>query len=68
MKERESKFFDRRVVERYVQKDIVKPGEFQEHMKNLPDDTANAVYVQLDLHDTELGDSGADQSEANEDS
>jgi len=47
--------FDRRVVARYVASGLVKEAEFNSHLKNLPDDTNNAQWVQMDLHDAELG-------------
>ncbi len=64
----EGKCFDRRVVERYVQKGIVAQDEYKTFMKDLPDDTNNATYVQLDLHDTELGDSSSEDQNSSEES
>jgi hypothetical protein len=51
------KYFDSRIVDRYVHNGLLKKAEYEAHMKNLPDDTENAVWVQLDLHDAEIGDS-----------
>lgn len=55
MKEAERKLYDRRVLERNVRKGLVKNNDFQSYMKSLPDETNNAQWVQLDLHDSELG-------------
>lgn len=55
MKEVDKKVFDRRVVERNVRKGVVKHAEYQSYLKSLPDETNNAQWVQLDLHDSELG-------------
>lgn len=49
------KHFDRRVVDRYVDKNMITRDQLAAHMKALPDDTDAATWVQMDLHDTELG-------------
>jgi hypothetical protein len=61
------KHYDKRVSDRYIEKGIVKPQEFEAHLKNLPDDSANAVLVQMDLDEAELTDVSDDESDlANE--
>ncbi len=50
------KHYDKRTFDRYLEKGIVKPQEFEAHLKNLPDDAANAVYVQMDMDEAELTD------------
>ena len=62
------KLLDRRTVERYIEKGLVKASEFQSYMKNLPDETNNAQWVQMDLHDAELTDeSQGDEADHDED-
>ena len=56
MKGTERKHIDRRVVERYIEKGIVKDTDYAAHLKALPDEGVNAQWVQLDMHDAELGD------------
>ena len=50
-----SKHFDRRVCDRYVEKKTITKEQLQAHLKGLPDDAENGTWVQMDLHDTELG-------------
>lgn len=50
--------YDKRIVDRYVAKGLVKGNELESYMKALPDETANAQFVELDLHDTDLSDDG----------
>ena len=59
--------YDRRVSDRYVEKGVIKESDLAAHLKGLPDDSANAQYVQMDLHDAEMtgdaSDDGASDSE-----
>lgn len=55
-KETNRKIYDRRVVDRYVEKGVLKANDFQSYMKGLADETNNAQWVQLDLHDAEISD------------
>lgn len=55
-KELARKVYDRRVMERYVEKGVMKPADFQAYLKGLNDETNNAQWVQLDLHDAEISD------------
>jgi hypothetical protein len=50
-----SKLYDRRVVDRYREKGMIKDSEFEAHLKNLPDETPNAQWVQIDLYEAEMG-------------
>lgn len=50
------KHYDKRTYDRYVEKGIVKPQDFDSYLKNLPDESANAVYVQMDMDEAELSD------------
>lgn len=50
----ESKYLDKRVADRYIAKGLLKKDEFEKHMKNLPDSETEGVWVQMDLHDTEV--------------
>ena len=68
MAEVTNKHFDRRVVDRYIEKKTITPEQYKAHLKGLPDDTENGTWVQMDIHDTELGegdhaDSGDDDEE-----
>lgn len=45
---------DRRTVDRYKEKGLLKEADYQSYLKGLPDDAANAQWVQMDLHDTEI--------------
>ena len=56
-----SKYLDRRAYDRYIEKGLLKDNEFKAHLKNLPDETSNAQWVEMDLHDAEIGeDLGSD--------
>lgn len=48
------KKFDRRTYDRYVESGIVSQSDFEKFIKNLPDDSAHAQWVQMDIHDTEI--------------
>ena len=63
-----TRYFDRRTTDRYLEKGAIKEKELESYMKNLPDETNNAQWVQMDLHDAELGenDSGEDAEESGE--
>ena len=66
-----NKRYDRRVVDRYIEKGQIKDKDFQDHLKSLPDEEANATYVQMDLHDAEIseedkGDDDTDESSTDE--
>ena len=57
------RYRDRRTMDRYVEKGIVKTTETEAYMKALPDETNNAVYVQMDLHDEISGEDSDHHSE-----
>ncbi len=60
------RYLDRRTFDRYLDKGILKEADLKSHLKNLPDDTANAQWVQMDLHDAEISEEenlGKDLSE-----
>ena len=63
MAQKESKCFDKRTVDRYREKGLVTESEVQAHLKALPDDASRCEYVQMDLHDTELGDDSLDDDD-----
>ncbi|MBI1860676.1 MAG: hypothetical protein HYR96_07140 [Deltaproteobacteria bacterium] len=50
------KHYDKRTVDRYVDRGVVKPADFQSRLKNLPDETNNAEWVKLDVNDAEVAD------------
>ena len=51
----ERKYLDRRTLDRYREKGLLKKEDYEAYLKNLPDDSANAQWVQMDIHDAELG-------------
>jgi len=58
---------DVRTYSRYVEKGLLKDSEIQSQLKALPDETDNAVWVDLTVEEEETladeGDSGATSSE-----
>lgn len=46
--------FDKRIMDRYVDKGIITKDAAAQHMKKLPDETPNAVWVELDLEEAEV--------------
>lgn len=51
---------DKRLIERNYTRATEK--ELQTYLKSLPDDTANAQWVEVELHDTELGSDNLDEA------
>jgi hypothetical protein len=51
---KKSRLYDRRVMDRYRDKGLLTKDEYEKYIKNLPDDAANAQWVQMDIHDAEL--------------
>jgi hypothetical protein len=58
------KHFDKRVMDRYAEKGIIKESDIKSRLKALPDDTANAEWIELDVGDTEIADDGQDNEES----
>lgn len=50
------KHYDKRTYDRYLEKGIVKKTDFDSHLKNLPDESQNAQWVQMDMDEAELTD------------
>ncbi len=50
-----TKRFDLRVVERQLSKGDIKESEYKSYLKSLPDESANADWVQLNLEEAEIG-------------
>ncbi len=63
-----TRYYDRRTTDRYVEKGALKDKDVESYLKNLPDETNNAQWVQMDLHDAELGDNESDDSEDSDES
>jgi hypothetical protein len=65
---KKERLFDRRVVDRYREKGMVKDADYETHIKDLPDESTNAQWVQFDLYETEMSDgdesSGDNHAEA----
>ena len=59
----EKKLYDRRTIDRYLEKGILTKDEHGKYLKNLPDETNNAQWVHMDLHDAEISDEGRDEDE-----
>lgn len=51
---------DKRLMERNYTRSTEK--DLQTYLKSLPDDTANAQWVEVELHDTELGSDNLDEA------
>jgi len=49
-----SHYFDSRIVDRYVAKGVISKKEHEDYIKNLPDDTSRADWVQLDAFDADF--------------
>ena len=47
---------DKRTMDRYLSKGILKDSEIKEHFKSLPDSEANAQWVHMDMHEADLSD------------
>lgn len=55
---------DKRLLERDYSRGLVKDDAVNAYLAALPDDTANAQWVEVELHDAELG-SGDDLDGSN---
>lgn len=53
---------DVRTYTRYVEKGQLKDSDIQSHLKSLPDETENAVWVDVSAEDAELLDDGVEDS------
>lgn len=61
------KLTDKRTQDRYVEKGLVDKAHVQTVLKNLPDEAANATWVEIDMEDGQLGDGDmTDTSSENE--
>lgn len=49
------KLLDQRVVERNIRKGLISDADYKAFLKKLPDEEPNAQWVQMDVHETELG-------------
>lgn len=45
---------DRRTVDRYMDRGLVKKSDYDAYLKSLPDDSNNATLVQMDVEETEI--------------
>lgn len=61
------KHFDKRTVDRYVERGILSASELKNRLKALPDETPNAEWVELDDSDAEVAEaeSGLDSGDGN---
>jgi len=67
MAEKKNLHIDRRTADRYVERGVFSKTDYQAHLKALPDDTANAEWVHMELHDAELASEDLDGDEDSED-
>ncbi len=56
--EQRTKPYDKRTIDRYIDKGQIKRADVDSYLKSLPDDAANATYVEMDLEDEEMGADG----------
>lgn len=54
MAENKVKTYDKRTVDRYMEKGMIKRADYEGFLKALPDDSANADWVETDLEDEEM--------------
>ncbi len=52
---------DVRTYDRYLEKGLLTKEEVQKHFKSLPDETANAVTVEIEFLDGELAEKSNDE-------
>lgn len=53
MSDENRKIFDSRVIHKNMQKGTVKEAEFKNYLKSLPDETNNAQWIEMDIHETD---------------
>ena len=61
MSDENSKMFDRRTLDRYLERGDLKKTAFDAHLKGLPDCADQAQYVQMDLYEAEMSDADAEE-------
>jgi hypothetical protein len=59
---KDAKIYDSRVIERYLRSGAITQAQHDTYMKSLADETTNAQWVQLDLHDAELGETAGQEN------
>jgi hypothetical protein len=58
------KSFDKRTVDRNIEKGLTKRADFESHLKSLPDDSANAEFVEMEMDEAEFeGDETSSETE-----
>ncbi len=58
------KHYDKRTVDRYIDRGVIKDSDLKSRLKNLPDDEANAQWIELDLSDAEVAEQEIDQDDS----
>lgn len=56
------KHYDKRTVDRYIERGVVKEADLKSRLKSLPDETANAEWIELDMSDAEVAESAVSDS------
>lgn len=57
------KLGDKRTQDRYVEKGLVEKNKVEAQLKALPDETANATWVEIDMEEVRVDGSSEDSSE-----
>lgn len=58
------KHFDKRTFDRYIERGVTKESDWKSYLKSLPDDSARAEWIELDMSDAEVAPSAdAEDSE-----
>ena len=48
------KHYDKRTMDRYLERGTIKDSDIKSRLKALPDDTENAEWIELDVSDAEF--------------
>lgn len=51
------KHYDKRTLDRYIERGVVKESDFKNRLKALPDESPNAEWIELDMSDAEVAES-----------
>ena len=62
----DKKLYDTRILSKNLQKGLIKEADLKAHIKSLPDESANAQWIEMDIHETDSN--GAGNHSGNSDS
>lgn len=57
------KLTDKRTADRYVEKGILSKADYEKHLKSLPDESANATWVEMSIEETDLAEPMDDEND-----